>query len=60
MKRFLLFRVEQFYPAGGWDDFLNSFDSLEAAINGWARAGSVSAHVVDTQSERIVWRSEGE
>jgi hypothetical protein len=31
MNRFLLFSGDHFYPAGGWHDFQNSFDSLEEA-----------------------------
>jgi hypothetical protein len=29
MKRFLLFAGDNYYPEGGWDDFINSFDTLE-------------------------------
>lgn len=31
MKRYLLFAGDTYYPAGGWDDFIDSFDSFEAA-----------------------------
>jgi hypothetical protein len=31
MKNFLLFAGHHYYPAGGWDDFIDSFDSLEEA-----------------------------
>lgn len=31
-KRFLLFQGDVYYPAGGWDDFKESFDHLDAAV----------------------------
>lgn len=31
MKRFLLFKGEEYYPRCGWDDFRSDFDTLEQA-----------------------------
>lgn len=31
MKRYLLFHGYIYYPAGGWDDFEESFDTLDDA-----------------------------
>ena len=31
VKRYLLFWCAQYYPSGGWDDLLDSFDSVEEA-----------------------------
>lgn len=31
MKRFLLFVGRQYYPVGGWDDFVGSYDTLKEA-----------------------------
>lgn len=31
LKRFLLFSGSDYYPGGGWDDFVASFDTLEEA-----------------------------
>ncbi len=31
MKRFLLFAWYQFYPEGGMNDFVNSYDTVEEA-----------------------------
>jgi hypothetical protein len=28
MKRYLLFWFAQFYPSGGWNDLIGSFDSI--------------------------------
>lgn len=29
MKRYLLFAGDDYYPGGGWDDFMGSFDTIE-------------------------------
>lgn len=29
MKRYLLFAGDIYYPGGGWDDFIGSFDTIE-------------------------------
>ena len=31
MKRFLVFGGEDYYPHGGWGDFIDSFDTIEEA-----------------------------
>ncbi len=31
MKRYLLFIGHDYYPCGGWDDFVGDFDSAEQA-----------------------------
>ena len=31
MKRYLVFAYDQFYPSGGWNDFVGAFDTLEEA-----------------------------
>jgi hypothetical protein len=33
MKRYWLFYYDAYYPLGGMDDFIESFDSLEEAID---------------------------
>lgn len=32
MKRYLAFSGDNYYPAGGWDDFKGDFDSLTEAF----------------------------
>lgn len=32
MKRYLLFVGYNYYPSGGWDDFVNSYDTVEEAM----------------------------
>jgi hypothetical protein len=31
VKRYLLFAGETYYPSGGWDDFIASFDTVAEA-----------------------------
>lgn len=33
MKRYMLFAGSTFYPAGGMDDYIESYDTIEEAIN---------------------------
>lgn len=56
MKRYLVFKFQQFYPLGGWFDFRGAFDSLDDAVKdaeAWEESGY--AHVVDTETMSIVW-----
>lgn len=53
MKRYLLFAGDRYYPAGGWQDFKGSFDSLTEAI--LAAVNSFEWwHVVDGYSGKVV------
>lgn len=65
MKRYALFEFEQYYPGGGFNDFVDSFDSVEVAVNFYRsprpRAGMnydsyVTEHfqVVDLSSGEVV------
>jgi hypothetical protein len=63
MKRFLLFRGEQYYPRGGWHDFVDSFNTLEEArratfnVESWGWDFDTDwAMVVDSEFCTIVWR----
>ena len=55
MKRYLLFAGDDYYPAGGWGDFVDSYDSVAEAI---AALGAGDRrydwfHVVDSQTGKI-------
>ena len=55
LKRYLLFAGDHYYPAGGWDDFAGSFDSIEMAIVEGLdllkqTPGADWAHVVDSET----------
>lgn len=56
MKQFALFCCEFYYPAGGWKDFVGTFEYL-AVAKVRAKQADVSYgnwHVVDLHSGRIV------
>ena len=53
MKRYLVFRGENYYPNGGWEDFAESFDTLPE-VNHYLHTTnclgrSEWAHVVDIE-----------
>ncbi len=54
MKRFLLFGSDMYYPAGGWDDFVGDFDTLEQANAFGRNAAKDWVHIVDTAQLEIV------
>jgi hypothetical protein len=47
MKRYMLFAGDDYYPAGGWDDFIGSFDSVEDAMASFPRDRYDWWHIVD-------------
>jgi hypothetical protein len=56
LKRFLLFAGVAYYPMGGWEDFIDSFDTLEEAV----ACGKLRQqrrewwHVVDLEKGEVV------
>jgi hypothetical protein len=54
VKRFVLFQIYDYYPEGGWNDFVGSFDSAQEAFE---TAGNLSGdgwHVVDMRAGVVV------
>ncbi len=51
----MVFTYSEYYPNGGWCDFLDSFDSLEDAIK--AAVTDDHQHVVDLETGLMVWSS---
>lgn len=47
MKRYLLFCGENYYPYGGWEDFKDSFDTIEECR--MARTGDWY-QIIDTET----------
>ena len=35
MKKYLLFTFNEYYPCGGFEDYVGAFDSIEEAYNDW-------------------------
>lgn len=60
MKRFAAFAHERFYPRGGFEDFIGSFDSLDeakAAVEAHHKkedSYALEGHVADTVDEKIL------
>lgn len=49
MKRYALFTFSEYYPAGGWEDFKGSFDSIEEARTEGKRLDSDHMQIVDLE-----------
>lgn len=55
MKQFALFTFETYYPGGGWNDFVDTYDNIEDAK---ARSkGRDNYQVVDLHTGEIVAES---
>lgn len=66
MKRFWVFRYDEYYPSGGMMDLLTVADTLDEARaaafsppreNGFSDLESMHAHIFDAEREAVVWRS---
>jgi hypothetical protein len=52
MKRYLVFACEQYYPAGGWGDFVGAFETLIEAKKAEQRSEKKGyyTHIVDLKT----------
>jgi len=48
LKRYLVFAYDNYYPAGGWGDFMGSFDTIEEAITKLEKHYYDNCDVIDT------------
>ena len=59
MKRFLLFSGFDYYPSGGWYDFVDSFATAQEAITQGEKDNDRQnyqwAHVVDSETRAVIW-----
>lgn len=55
MKRYALFGYDRYYPTGGWDDFVCSYDSLEDAVSSFPDRDY--KQIVDLQTGEVVYLS---
>lgn len=56
---FLLFAGDQYYPSGGWGDFVAAFPTLNDAETAAATLRQRQwMHIVDTATLDIVWEKE--
>jgi hypothetical protein len=50
LKRYLLFCGDDYYPAGGWDDFVGSFDTKDEADDAAAQLADANWHqIIDAE-----------
>jgi len=59
MKRYLLFAGDNYYPCGGWEDFIEDFDDLQKARDRGAAEEVADGlgrwwHVVDSETKSVV------
>lgn len=57
MKRFLLFKGDDYYPQGGFDDFVGSYDTVDEAMDAHKPESCQWAHVADSLEWSIVAKS---
>lgn len=60
MKRYLAFEGSEYYPEGGWDDFVGDYDSIEEALKAikekqvnYREGHLVWAHIVDLSTKEV-------
>lgn len=60
MKQYLVFSGNIFYPSGGMEDYVTSYDTLEDAkayVKSWQRPFQMEWwHIADRDTCEIVWR----
>lgn len=58
MKRYLLFTFGNYYPNGGFEDYVDSFDTIEDAYNFWLSIPEIdrdtNCQIVDYTTLKIV------
>lgn len=63
MRRYLLFSGADYYPGGGFEDFVDSFDTVENAMMAYEPNSHTWAQVVDGETGEILectWRDGNE
>lgn len=50
LKRYALFSGDYYYPTGGWDDLVDTFDTLEEALAAHTVEEYTWFHVIDLTS----------
>lgn len=54
MKRYLLFCFDSYYPGGGWNDFVDSFDSVYEANKRGASDTQENFQIVDSTTGKTI------
>lgn len=54
VQRYLVFRGDEYYPSGGWGDFLGSWANLEDARKRLQHDKPEWWHIVDIETGKII------
>lgn len=58
MKRYLLFTFKNYYPCGGFEDYVDEFETVEDAYNYWNNIPLIdresNCQIVDNTTLKIV------
>ena len=54
--QYLLFGYSSYYPAGGWDDYKEQFETIESALEYAANINVDGWQIVDIETKTIVKR----
>lgn len=59
MKRYIMFGYDQYYPSGGWTDFIKSSDDIEELkkdiVNGLKKHKCEYYEIVDLNKMQVVY-----
>jgi hypothetical protein len=55
MNRYLVFACDNYYPAGGWDDFVGDFEDKAAAFAAAKKAKRDWWQVIDSTTKEEVY-----
>lgn len=58
-KRYALFSFPRYYPCGGWGDFVEAFESVDAAKSHLKKGEGENAEIVDLLEFKVVSRGRG-
>lgn len=56
LNRYLVFSYPEYYPGGGWNDFVSSFDSLEEAERETTKERGLYWDIVDIETGEQISR----
>lgn len=54
MKRYWLFQYDNYYPRGGMNDFINSFDSIKDCEDAIEDNRHILGHIYDSLENTVV------
>lgn len=57
MKRYMLFCFSEYYPSGGWKDFVKDFDSIIEALSLYMKKYNFGdcVQIVDSTTKKVVF-----